>query len=253
MLVITRRSQIKEILLARKSITVSELSKMFSVTEETIRRDLQQLENSGFLTRTYGGAFIQDGALSEVDFVLSETEHLESKEAIASKCMEFIHQDDIIFLDASATATFIAKKLRSMRLTVVTNSLMVMDQLKDCDSIHLICVGGTFFPNSKSFHGSTTTNNLKNYFVDKIFISCSSLSLEHGIMDTSEESASLRQLLLKSGNTIYLIADKSKFNKTSFVYICDYTPIHALISDFHFTPRWIEVLKNNCVRIYSCK
>ena len=73
MLVITRRSQIKEILLARKSITVSELSKIFSVTEETIRRDLQQLENSGFLTRTYGGAFIQDGALSEVDFVLNET------------------------------------------------------------------------------------------------------------------------------------------------------------------------------------
>ena len=107
MLAVARKTQIKDILLEKKSVTVVELSKRFSVTEETIRKDLQQLENEGFLSRTYGGAFIQDGALNDIDLTLRETAYVESKEAIADKCAELIHHGDSVFLDASTTATFL--------------------------------------------------------------------------------------------------------------------------------------------------
>ena len=127
MLAVARKTQIKDILLEKKSVTVVELSKRFSVTEETIRKDLQQLENEGFLSRTYGGAFIQDGALNDIDLTLRETAYVESKEAIADKCAELIHHGDSVFLDASTTATFLAKRIRNMRLTIVTNSLMAID------------------------------------------------------------------------------------------------------------------------------
>jgi DeoR/GlpR family transcriptional regulator of sugar metabolism len=252
MLAVTRRTQIKDILLEKKSVTVTELAQRFGVTEETIRRDLQQLENEGFLSRTYGGAFIQDGVLNDIDLTLRETAYVSSKEAIAEQCAGLVHHGDTIFLDASTTATFVAKQIRNMRITVVTNSWMVVDQLKDSESVHLICLGGTYTAKSKAFNGNATIRGLREYYVDKAFMSCRSLSMEHGITDSNEEIALIRQTLLTSSKLVYLIADKSKFDKTSFVHICDFTDIHAVVSDYGFTAEWREFLQNEDVKIYEC-
>ena len=252
MLAVARRTQIRNILLEKKSVTVTELSKKFSVTEETIRRDLQQLENEGFLSRTYGGAFIQDGVLNEVDLKLRETAYIDSKEAIAEKCAELVYHGDTIFLDASTTATFVAKKIGNMRVTVVTNSLMVIDQLKDCEPVRLIAIGGTYSPKSKAFNGLATVKELEGYYLDKVFMSCRSLSMEHGITDSNESIAMIRQTLLKCSNSIYVIADRSKFEKTSFVHICDYDEIDTIVTDFDFTPEWEEFLESKDVKMYKC-
>ena len=252
MLAVARRTQIRNILLEKKSVTVTELSKKFSVTEETIRRDLQQLENEGFLSRTYGGAFIQDGVLNEVDLRLRETAYIDSKEAIAAKCAELIYHGDTIFLDASTTATFVAKQISNMRITVVTNSLMVIDQLKDCESVRLIAIGGAYSPKSKAFNGLATMKGLEGYYLDKVFMSCRSLSIEHGITDSNEEIAMVRKTLLKCSDATYLIADKSKFGKTSFVHICDYEDIDTIITDFDFTPEWEDFLQSKDVKMCRC-
>lgn len=252
MLAVTRKTQIKDIMLEKKSITVTELSKKFSVTEETIRKDLQQLENEGFLSRTYGGAYIQDGVLNDIDLTLRETACVDSKEAIAAKCAELIHHGDSIFLDASTTATFVAKQIKNMRLTVVTNSLMAIDQLKDSESIHLIGIGGIYSSKTKAFNGRATVQGLKEYYLDKAFMSCRSLSMEHGITDSNEDIALIRHTLLKNSNSVYLIADKSKFDKTSFVHICDYNDITGIISDYHFSHEWKTFLSQRSVSIYEC-
>lgn len=252
MLAVTRKSQIRDITLEKKSVTVTELAKRFSVTEETIRKDLQQLENEGFLSRTYGGAFIQDGVINDIDLTLRETACVESKEAIALSCSQLIHHGDTIFLDASTTASFLAKQIREMRITVVTNSLMVIDQLKSSDSIHLICIGGIYTSKSKAFNGRAAIQGLKEYYLDKAFMSCRSLSMEHGITDSNEDIALIRQTLLNSSNNVYLIADKSKFNKTSFLHICDYEHITGIVSDYDFTPEWKTFLTEKNVSIYKC-
>ena len=146
MLAVTRKSEIKDIVLEKKSVTVTELAKIFSVTEETIRRDLKQLESEGFLTRTYGGAFIQDGVENNIDLSIRETAYLKNKQAIASRCRELIHNGDSIFLDSSTTTLTIAKAINDMRLTVVTNSLMIINELCDKANIHLIAIGGNYTP-----------------------------------------------------------------------------------------------------------
>lgn len=151
MLAVTRKSEIKDIVLEKKSVTVTELAKIFSVTEETIRRDLKQLESEGFLTRTYGGAFIQDGVENNIDLSIRETAYLKNKQAIASRCRELIHNGDSIFLDSSTTTLTIAKAISDMRLTVVTNSLMIINELCDKANIHLIAIGGQLYSEGKSF------------------------------------------------------------------------------------------------------
>ena len=94
MLPIDRRNYIKNILAEKKSVTVSELSKEFNVTEETIRRDLNLLEKEGVLIRTYGGAFIQEGTLNVIDYSLREANHVESKK-IAENVSNLYNGDSV--------------------------------------------------------------------------------------------------------------------------------------------------------------
>ncbi len=251
MLAVTRKARIKDIVLEKKSVTVTELSKIFSVTEETIRRDLKQLEDDGFLTRTYGGAFIQDGVENNVDLTIRETAYMESKQAIAKKCLSVIHNGDSIFLDASTTALQVAKALQGMRLTVVTNSLLIINELHDKEDIRLISIGGSYTPRDKAFVGNTAIQNLESFYLDKTFMSCRSVSMEHGITDSNEAIASIRQSLLTRSNHVYLIADHSKFDKTSFIRISGFDAITGLVTDKQMSIQWKEFLHKNHIELYE--
>lgn len=253
MLAVTRKAKIKDIILEKKSVVVSELAKKFSVTEETIRRDLKTLEDEGFLIRTYGGAFIQDGVQNEVELSIRENAYTESKKLIATKCAEIIHNGDSIFLDASTTALFIAKMIRDMRLTILTNSLKVINLLTDCQNIRLISIGGQFHSGNMSFLGRSALQSLDNYFVDKTFMSCRSLCRDHGITDSNEAMSEIRQKLMVRSNKIYVVADHSKFDKTSFISICNFSDIDGLVSDKELTKEWIDFLAENNVTYYECK
>lgn len=252
MLAITRKNKIKDILLEKKSITVTELSKKFDVTEETIRRDLKVMEDEGFLTRTYGGAFIQSGVQNNVTVELREVAYTKSKESIAKACRNLIHNGDCIFLDPSTTALFIAKEIADMRLTVVTNSLLIIDQLSPIENIRLIGIGGTYSKSHKAFQGNVTIQALDNLYLDKTFLSCRSVSMENGITDSSEEISMIRQKLIERSNETYLIADYSKFDKTSFIHICDFQSITGLVTDKVFNQEWKNFLLKNNTNIITC-
>ena len=252
MLAVTRKSKIKEILQEKKSVVVSELAEMFSVTEETIRRDLKTFEDEGFLTRTYGGAFIQDGVQNEVELSVRETAYTDSKQLIAEKCAELVHNGDSIFLDASTTAIFIAKAICDMRITVLTNSLKVIGFLADYPNIHLITIGGLFAPNNMSFIGRGALQSLESYYVDKTFMSCRSLSQTYGITDSNESMSEIRRKLLTRSNKVYVVADYSKFDKTSFLNICDFSDVHGIITDKHLDSNWIDFLNEHGVTYYEC-
>ncbi len=253
MLAITRKSEIRDLILEKKSVTVTELAKLFSVTEETIRRDLKQMEGEGFLIRTYGGAFIQDGVENNVDLSLRETTFIKSKQAIANRCRQIIHNGDSIFLDSSTTALAIAKAVSDMRLTVVTNSLLVVNELCEIPNIHLVCIGGNYTPRDKAFHGLSTSASLTTYYLDKTFMSCRSLSMEHGITDSLESVAAVRQSLIERSKEVYVVADFSKFDKTSFIHITDFEHITGIITDRKLSIQWLDFLAKHNVEIYEAR
>lgn len=245
MLAVTRKNQIKEIIIERKSITVTELSKKFKVTEETIRRDLKALEDENFLTRTYGGAFIQSGVENNINTSIREFAYVDSKEKIATISRSRINNGDSIFLDSSTTALFIAKAIVNMRLTVVTNSLLIINQLQDCENIRLISVGGTLARDHKAFQGIPVLDALSTYYFDKAFMSCRTLSMTQGITDSTEAGAGIRRKLLQHSNEIYLVVDHSKFDHNSFITICDFTPLTGIITDKPLSNDWQIFLSQN--------
>lgn len=252
MLPIARKNQIKELIVEKKSVTVAELTNLFKVTEETIRRDLKQLEDEGFLTRTYGGAFISDGVQNDVDVNIREFIHVEGKKKIASKCLSFIKNGDSIFLDASTTSLVIASMLQDKKLTVVTNSLKVVNALTENPNINIVVIGGTLAHTSLSNLGRNAEYNMKNYFFDIAFISCRSVSMQHGITDSNEQQAGIRKLAAEHANHVYLVADYTKFDKTSFASICWFDKINHIVVDNKLSKDWHQFLNENNVTAYEC-
>ncbi len=247
MLAVTRKNKINDIIQDKKSVTVLELADMFDVTEETIRRDLRLLEKEGLCMRTYGGAFIQDGVENNIDLNVRKVAYVDSKSSIALECKKIIHNGDTIFLDPSTTALFIARVIKDMRLTVLTNSILIISELCDIPNIHLIAVGGNYSIENKAFYGLTTAQFLNQYYLDKSFISCRTLSMEHGITDSVESLCQIRQIAVHRSQKTYIVADHSKFNGTSFIKICSFDVVDGIISDFIPNKAWNDFFKNNNV------
>ena len=251
MLAVTRKNNIKDILIEKKSVTVTELATKFDVTEETIRRDLKVLEDEGFLTRAYGGAFIQTGSENNVDITIRQAAYTDSKTVIAKLAKKLIHNGDSIFLDCSTSANFLAKEIQDMNLTVVTNSVLIINQLSSHDNIRLVCIGGTYKKQHKAFVGSIAVNQLDNLYVDKSFISARSISIENGLTDSSEEVSIIRQKVINRSNETYIIADYSKFNKTSFIQICELKALTGIITDRVIDSQWKDYIEKFNIKYIS--
>lgn len=252
MLPIARKAKIKAYLQEKKNATVAELSGMFQVTEETIRRDLKQLESEGFLTRIYGGAYILDGVQNDVDVNLREHIYVEGKRKIAKQCIECIQHGDSIFLDASTTSLFIAKMLGSRRITVVTNSIKIVNTLVNNNNVNLVAIGGTISPRSMSALGRNAEQNISRYYFDKAFISCRSISMQQGITDSNEQQAEIRRLAIERANRVYLVVDITKFNRASFASIAGFEKIDAVVVDESPGEEWRAFLDEQEVELVVC-
>ena len=130
MLALERRNLILEKLQAEKRVVVSELSQLYEVSEETIRRDLDKLEKEGLATKSYGGAVINEDVSIDLPFNIRKNQNVSGKQQMADIAASLVQEGDHIFLDASTTAVFIAKALKEKeRLTVITNSMEILLEL----------------------------------------------------------------------------------------------------------------------------
>ncbi|TGJ75796.1 DeoR/GlpR family DNA-binding transcription regulator [Caproiciproducens galactitolivorans] len=251
MLSVTRKQKIKNLILERKSATVTELAQMFDVTDETIRRDLRSLEKEGVLMRSYGGAFVQTGVENLIDYSIRSTVYLEEKKIIAEKCRQIIQNGDVIFLDNSTTTYAIAKAIQDMRLTLITNSLPIINLLSQKENMRLICTGGFFSLKELAFYGSKAQKALEEYYVDKAFFSCRTLSIEQGVTDSNDDLAQIRKTIIRRSKERYLVADYTKFNQASFINICGYDCLNAIFTDRPLSQEWHTSLSKYGCRIYD--
>lgn len=249
MLAVERRNLIKDLIGEQKSVIVTDLALRFQVTEETIRRDLKVLEGEGVLSRTYGGAYIQDGALNDISLSIRETILVESKETIAAHCKTQVRNGDSLYIDPSTTGVFVAEALQDMRLTVLSNSLKVINLLTPCPNIQLMAIGGRYSEKHMSFLGRGALHALEEYYVDKAFLSCRSLDRQHGITDSSEGLSELRRKILSHAREVYLIADHSKFDKVSFFNICGFEKITHLVTDLPLSPQWADFCRKHQIQL----
>ena len=179
MLALERRNLILEKLQAEKRVVVSELSQLYDVSEETIRRDLDKLEKEGLAIKSYGGAVINEDVSIDLPFNVRKNQNVTGKQKMAELAASLVKDGDHIFLDASTTAVFVAKALKEKeRLTVITNSMEILLELADVSGWNIISTGGVMKEGYLAFLGSKTDESIRSYYVDKVIFSCKALDLE---------------------------------------------------------------------------
>lgn len=248
MLVAERHSLIKQIIKEMNSVKVIDLAQRFNVTEETIRRDFLKLENEGWLKRSHGGAVYVDNQADQ-PLVQREVLQVKEKQKIAKRAVENVNEGDIIMLDASSTAWFMAKALPNIKLTVVTNALNIIEELSRKHNINVISTGGTLDHDSMSFVGPQTVLSLKAYHVTKLFISCKGLAIDEGFTESNEQQNAVKQQMLLSSSEHYFLLDYTKISRKSFTKLADIESADYLITDRVVSPSTKEVLNKQQVII----
>ncbi|SDN88366.1 DeoR/GlpR family DNA-binding transcription regulator [Alkalicoccus daliensis] len=211
-------------------VKVGELSKSLSVTDETIRRDLEFLENQKVLIRTRGGAVQSASEGFEVPSMEREQKHLEEKEAIARQALELVEEGEIIAIDASTTSLQLAKLLPNMSLTVITNSIHVSIELAKKEQITVILTGGYLRKESMSLVGITSDKIINDYHVNTFFMSCTAIDASWGVSDSHEMQARTKQRIAELADKIVVLADHTKFEQRSLVKWINLDEVDTIIS-----------------------
>jgi len=251
LLVAERHKKIVELVNQRLSIRVSELSDIFSVTEETIRRDLEKLESEGKLQRSHGGAVSIQEPDSEIHFSERVTTNVPEKKAIAKEAAKHVNNGDRIILDASTTAWYMAKELPNIPLTVLTNSIKVVMELSKKEKIEVISTGGKLLSRSLSYVGPLAEQSISNYHVDKAFISCTGVHFQDGLSDSNELQALLKKQMMTRAERVYLMADSSKFGKRAFSQILPLNEVNVVITDKKIDPLAKQTLEENDISVVT--
>lgn len=251
MLAVERRKRITELVNINKSVLVTELSKQFEVTEETIRRDLERLEKQGVLVRTHGGATLADSFALEMPVDERKVLNNVGKDAIGMKAASLINDGETVFLDASTSALYVAKHIKGKkRITVITNSMAIISELSSCEDIDIICIGGTLRKNNMSFVGNVAEATIKNnYYANKCIFSCRGVTTKRGLTDFTEQEAEIKKAMLSCSDVAVFICDHSKFGKIGVPVVASLEEIDFFITDMDLDSEWVEELDKKDVEL----
>lgn len=249
MLAPERRELILQEVLKNKSVLVKDLCEKFQVTGETIRKDLTLLEKDGKLLKTHGGAYIHEGASNEIHSFIRQGIFNHEKKAIARECAALVPGGATVFLDESTTAGHIAEELREKSsLTIITNSLLVMNALSGKEHLRVILIGGSFHHHNQSFYGSEAVKMISDFNADYAFVSCRGLDREKGITDGNIEGGEIRRRMLKQASRRILAVDYTKFDHAHIFCIDRYQDVDLMVVD-KLPGSWSDFLAAKNIRV----
>lgn len=244
-----RLERLRQLLRQNRIVSVIELSHLLHVSVATVRRDLEQLENSGEIRRVHGGAVSIAGRLDEPLFEDKTSIAVKEKYQIAQAAMKYVGPNDTIFLDGGSTVLELARLLKERsNLTVVTNSLRAAIELAD-QGPRLILVGGEFRRLSQTIVGPLTRLTLEELHVDKAFLGTIGLTCEDGLTTTDPGEAFTKGLVMENARQVILLADHTKVGKISFSYAGGLEGLHMWITDKEVEEQFARQVRKRGVQV----
>lgn len=222
MLADERRSQIANMVKQEHAVTTSELVERFQVSLETIRRDLEGMEQQGLLRRVHGGAVPVGGPQDYHNFATRSRIRQPEKHKLALMACACIGEGDYIAIDCGTTAIELAKCIRGRfrKLTVLTYSLEVFHILSEDENCRVILAGGHYLAGEKSFCGHLTVDMMRQVHVAKSFLTPSGIALGYGISDYVQEIIELQRTMLEIADEVCILADSAKYGVHAPLKIC---------------------------------
>ncbi len=212
-----------------------ELAAALSVSESTIRRDLEVLDRNGELTRTYGGAVLRPRATVEADGQSEEgpfddTADAEHKRRIARAAAGLVPDGSVIICDIGTTTPRLASMLRGRDITVLTSNLAVFDVLRDDDAVRVVLLGGVVRRNYRSLVGSLAQSALSQVSADLAFLSCTGVRPNGHVVDNMAVEAPIKQAMIAAASRVVLLAPEAKFPGTGALRVTSLADVDVLIT-----------------------
>lgn len=231
MLKTDRHSYILEELQKKHLVRVAKLASDMGVTEMTVRRDLQELEDCGQLIRIHGGAKIKPKNFYQEDnFNKKISINISEKKEIAAKVATLIKDNETIFIGAGSTTSYLYDYIKNKNINIVTNSITLFEQFKDSSTCELIFIGGRYRAKTKGFVGYFTQDTLSKISVNKSFIGVNGIDMEK-VTISDEEEGRCNATILNNSTERYILADSSKFSTHAFYSFYKLKEITAIITD----------------------
>jgi DeoR family transcriptional regulator, aga operon transcriptional repressor len=255
-----RRNRILSMLKEKGTLKSSELSDIFNVTLETIRKDMEFLDEQGLLKRTFGGAIVAAGSESSVvsdifdpSVDLRNIAHEIEKVEIGKFAASMVSPGETIVMDSSTTTLQMVRFLpENSDIVVITNALVTLNELSRKKGITVIAVGGYFRLKSTSFLGSMAMKNLENFNINKAFMSGNAFSVEKGLMDPNEQEAEFKRKMIEVAGESVLLIDSSKFGHMAPITTCSVAAFSTVISDKGLPDSEVNKLEKLNLKVYRC-
>ena len=225
-----RQQRIRLLAVQQGVLRIPKLAESLGVSEMTIRRDLEMLQDSGHLERTFGGAITREQSSSESTYSVRLHTHTPEKQAIARYASSLVQNGDTVALDASTTCLALAKELSKHKITVITNSLDVAEELRH-SSVKVILIGGYLRQVAGSFAGPLALKALEGLHVDHLFISGKGFVLPDGLMDSDLDEIEVKQRMVTTATHVTALVDSSKFGVHALGRIASPSTLHLLVTD----------------------
>lgn len=239
-----RKKYITDLLAEGKSPVVSDLAKKFNVSEMTVHRDLNKLQDQGHIERTYGGALPAERMEFEFDFANKRAANQRAKKAIAQEALKFVVPGQRLILDTGTTTLELAYLLKELEnLTIITPSLAVASVLNFSSGIQTVLLGGILRKGSPDLTGVVAEKVLDMFMVDIAFQGADAISLNGELFSSDMRIAKVDQKMRKRANKTYILCDSSKIGMIDFASNGSLAEVDALITDSNITNEQLSALE----------
>lgn len=252
MLVVERQQRVLEILRQRRAAQLDELARELEVSASTIRRDLEQLEGSGLIERTHGGAIWRgqndDNAGSGQSRALAErlNERIAEKEAIGRFAAGLVQPQMTLILDGGSTVYYAARQIAARPLQVVTNSLPIANLFADDERVELVLIGGSLYPRTGVTLGPIATGCLADLHADLLLFSVAGI-YEDAAYNQNLAMAQVEQLMMRQAARSVMLMDSGKFGRKSLTRVCGLDEVELIVSDGGLDAGWRDQLGQRLV------
>lgn len=238
-----RQRELTRLLERTGRLSVAQICGQFNISEATARRDLEALSEQGLLQRVHGGAILLRQAAPEEPILRRSHEQEDEKTLIGRASAALVQDGETVFLGSGTTVLQVAKHLLTKSITVITNSLPVINLMSEKDNISLIALGGMLRDSELSFIGHITEQSLYEVRADKVIIGIRAISLEQGLTNDYMPETLTDRAILNSGRKTIVVADHTKCGVISTAFLAPLTAVSILVTDEGTDVDFIESLR----------
>jgi len=246
---VVRRVRLRELIREHGFVSIPDLRDAMEVSESTIRRDLEALEDSGEAKRTHGGVFSTGPTTAVKQFESKKNPgQWEKKRTIAEAAASLIDDHDTLLLDGGSTTYELARQLIGRPLQIVTNSLPVANLFSSCDSVDLVLLGGALHHRTGVTLGNFANQMLQSLNVQKAFLSVAGINLR-GFYNSNMLLVETERAMMLCADRTIIVADSSKFGRSSLSRLCEWSDVHTLVADDELNDKWRKQVEETSVQL----